>query len=440
MKNVIAVILLGICLNILSAPADEFFNKGSQSADIKLPADGIFPRGQKMGIYFYSVGGGSEEKLNALLPPEIRKADQEAILTSGAITMLGQNYELNDGLFELSKQYNLPLAYPVEPVVTGERVISMKQIDKWAKDKRPFPEKELVEATRKAVKEAMANAKIVWWLVFPSELRFWRAYEVKYLEVVTRTIRETDPEKRPIFMYEPGHRDAEAMSKMGQYTDLIGKGMYVNYGGKEKERVYCRWTMEQVKGALKLLNRDENMALTLPEMFKQPQPEELPLIDTWVRHDVYCSLINGAKGLLIFSARRRPNFTARQTYLDAYYRVNRELIGPRQLSRPFLFGAPMNDLTMKQLSGPEKVTLTLPKEVLEYPPVSFANLALDRERYIFLANSANDPVKIEIDGLPADGVVVADLFDANRKVTPAGSKLVIDIPALGVIGYKLSRR
>ncbi len=440
MIRILTLFLLAFTVGLTGTTVEEFFAQGAKSSDITAPADGIFPNGQKMGFAFYAVGAGKEG-------PKPRKdleaqweADRENIFRSGAVTMVGQQYcDVEDHL-KLAEKYNLSLALAINPVVEGQKLNSMKKIDQWVKDKRPFPVKEVTEGVTEVVKKAAPSKRVAWWVIIPNELRFWKSYEIQYLELATKIIRENDPLKRPIYMYEPNHRTAEPMAKTGKFTDLIGKGMYTNYASSKNQRVFCRWTMEEVKGALKLLGRSENMAITHPEMFQQPEENEVPMIETWVRHDTYCSLINGAKGMLIFSARRREGFTAFDKYLAAYLKVGRELEGPMKLSKPFLFGTPLNDLEVNIQSGPETVKGTFNKKEMEFPSLSFTNLALDGVRYIFIANSANEGVDAAIGGFPnGTNVMVKDLFSDHPSFRATEGEFEVKLPALGVAAYKLYR-
>ena len=59
-----------------------------------------------------------------------------------------------------------------------------------------------------------------------------------YLRTMTDTIRALDPEKRPIWMYEPNYRDANSLLQTGRYQYIIGKGFYVNLAGFRDRRVH----------------------------------------------------------------------------------------------------------------------------------------------------------------------------------------------------------
>ena len=86
--------------------------------------------------------------------------------------------------------------------------------------------------------------------------------------------------------------------------------MYTNYSGHRADRAWNIWSIQQELEAKKILQRDDLVILALPEMFQQPKEEELPLVPSWVRYDVYSALVTGAQGIVVFSAIKRSKFTA----------------------------------------------------------------------------------------------------------------------------------
>jgi hypothetical protein len=267
---------------------------------------------------------------------------------------------------------------------------------------------EIRQGIREQVEKAAVSPEIAWWYLQPEELRFWRGNEMRYLEIASETIRQTDPLKRPIWMYEPNHRGADALARTLLYLDICGKGMYTNFSGQRESRAWVRWTIEQEIEAIAKA-RPSAIPIAVPEMFQEPPQELVPMIPRWVRHDVYLSLITGAKGVMVFSGWRRPKFTSFEAYYQAYAQCARELSGADGLGRVFLFGERRSDIQVAVVSGPERVALS-GKLAVEYPSVSFLDVAHLRDRYLFLANSANEAVEIKVDGLPASPLQADDVF------------------------------
>ena len=77
---------------------------------------------------------------------------------------------------------------------------------------------------------------------------------MKFLSRATATIRRTDPRGRPIIAYAPNHYDARALAFLAPHLDLIGKGSYVNNVGRQRERVWIRWSIEQELECLRATN------------------------------------------------------------------------------------------------------------------------------------------------------------------------------------------
>jgi hypothetical protein len=274
------------------------------------------------------------------------------------------------------------------------------------------------------------------------------------MKAASEAIRAADPLKRPIWMYDPNHRDAKALVQTGANLDLIGKGCYVSYAGYQDRRVWVRWGMEQETEAIRQL-RGRRTPLLLAELIKDPDPMFLSQIPAWVRHDIYCGLIHGAKGVVIFSLFKRTG--VRQSYdiwYEAYATAARQLTGERKLGEVFLFGEPRRDLTVKQLSGPATVTLadktktTEAKSLserekagmsLKYPAVSWRELARSTSRYLFVCNSSPEPARVAVSGFPKASAI--EEADTGTTVETAKKPTIeFELPAWGVRALKFSRR
>ena len=285
------------------------------------------------------------------------------------------------------------------------------------------------------VEEAAGNPEIAWWYLGPEELRYWRKNELSYLEVAAQTIRRTDPLKRPVWMYEPNHRSAAALAKTAKHLDICGKGMYTNYSGQTDNRVWVRWTIEQEIGAVQEANPSA-APIAVPEMFQDPPEELLPMIPRWVRHDVYLSLISGAKGMMVFSGWRRSKFSAFDRYYQAYAECAREINGPLNLGRVLLFGERRGDVKVRVTSGPARIA-TAHKEPVEFPSVAMLDVAHGQDRYLFLANSANQPVGIAVEGLPSVPIGVETLFLKDNEPNLHHGRFELELESLEVRAYRL---
>ena len=428
----------------LDTDTDNFFKTGPDASK-NLPPDEIYPRGQLFPFTFYSTGGGSEQKRGELLPEAERLADQQEIIDAG-VTMIGPQYELNDRIVEDAKKYKVKAVYTIIPEIDGQ-IVDIKYLRKLDVEKKDVDLEKLRKSVADIVKREAVHPEIAWWDMTPEELRFWSKNDMLCLKTVSDTIRENDPLKRPVYMYEPGHRDPKALAKTAVFQDICAKGMYANYSSQKNSRVYCRWSIEQELEGIKLSGNKDAIPIALPEMFQDPDENEISLIETWVRHDVYSALIGGAKGVQVFSASKRPNFKARGEYLKAYFKVCRELTGPMDLGRIFLFGERRDDIILSVFEGPESMELKVGKDnelkrdskSRTVPTMGMANIAYDNCRYLFISNSSESEISAIVDGLVyGKGVTVQDVFDSEDTFTAPEGNFGVSLKPLEIKALKIS--
>ena len=251
------------------------------------------------------------------------------------------------------------------------------------------------------VAEASQHTEIGAWVLANEELRYWRKTEMDWLRNATQTIRANDPHNRPILMYEPNNRSAHALVKTSQYLDFIAKGTYANYVGMKHTRTWIRHSIEQ---AVSAANSTNTIPLAILWMARdQDNDEDIADIQKWARHDVYLSLITGAKGIIIFSGwSKRPGFEKHyHDFYEGYTSAAKELSGELQLGRVFLYGKKQSGINISVIEGPETQQFKYRDQTYEYTTISFKYLLLDDKHYLFIINSANEEVSISIDGLPA---------------------------------------
>ena len=401
---ILAALLLPVC-SLAEAPY-PFFTPAPDLASQYDP-DKIYPQGQVFPLTLYSVGGSNQQGTDIPLPEKEIQAALKRVKKDG-FTMIGPQYELKDRIVADAKKHGLKCVYSVG--------LPMNFLGKGGRKTLQLSPEEIRKQIKQQILKVVKSPEIAWWNLKPEELRYWRSNEMDYLTVAAKAIHETDPVKRPICMYEPGHQDAKALVHTVGHIDICGKGMYTNYSGQRDSRIWVRWTIEQEIKAIKQANSSA-IPIAIPEMFQQPPKELLDMIPKWVRHDVYLSLITGAKGIIVFSMRQRPNFDAHEAYYQAYAQCARELTGPLNLGQIFLFGQKRNNLQITVVDGPEKVVLNpKSKKPTEYSSVSFLDAAYRKERYLFVANSANQPVRVVVDGLPILQIRVESLFDADTFI------------------------
>ena len=406
-----------------SEVAADVFYAPPPEAGAQLPADGIFPQGRKLAFMGYSG-----------VPAR----------------------DLTNGFTVAGPMYGNQLPNILNCVSNGWPVVAhiglhLKLTDPKSAGK--LPDKiALQQEIQKQVLQFAGKKEIVWWAVTPEELRPWRPAEMDYLKTVCDAIRENDPQHRPIYLYNPNHRDAQTLAPIARQVDIVAKGCYVNSTGHKQNRAWVRWSVEQESAAIRAAGRPGAMPILNPELCHDPDPAEDGEIRAWVRHDVYLGLASGAKGVLIWSLYPREGVRRTwQLWYDAYAECGRELNGPRGLAQVFLFGERRSDLKVRQLAGEAVADVTLGGKVepgttseqeraareVKLPAWTSAEFACGDSRWLFVINSANSSARFKINGWPSD-VRAEDAFTgADIPLKDAGG-LTINLPDYGVFAVRFS--
>lgn len=404
-------------------PQGEFYAPAGIAAE-SLPSEGIFPRGRRLAFMGYS-------------------GDPARDLTRG-FTVAGPVYGDQSAYLQRCFEHHWPVVAHVGLRVT----FNDKSSDKYRLD-----ESGLRATIAEQVENLAPHPEIVWWAVTPEELRPWRGDEMRYLQIVADTVRETDPLKRPIYLYNPNHRDAATLTPIAKHVDILAKGCYVNLTGRKRDRTWVRWGIEQEVGALARAGRKDAIPLLMPELCQDPDPGEEGEIPQWVRHDIYLGLISGAKGVGIWSLFKRKEVRRTwQRWYDAYAACGRELNGKDGLAEVFLFGERRHDLAIHQASSASEARVPLGGDVepgstneaerkprtAAIPSWTSAEIAHRQSRYVFLVNSANEAASFTVAGWPA-GSAADNPFDGKAVELPADGSLEINLPPYGVAAWRFSR-
>jgi len=403
-----------------AAPLLEQFFRPALPSGEDLPTDRIYPEGRLFPFSLYSVGGGGPNKSGDLLPGDQVQAALSRVRAAG-FTMIGPQYELNGRVLTDAARHGLQAIYRVG----------------LPKDQLNLPQAQIEKAIRDQVLAVVDDPNLAWWYVTPEELRSWRQEEIGFLDIACRTIAQNDPLKRPVWMYDPGHRHAQGLVPTARHLSVLGKGMYTNYSKRRDARVWVRWTIDQELQAIAQAG-SKAIPIAVPEMFQQPQPQYLHLIPAWVRHDVYAALIAGAQGVVVFSMRVRPTFEAHEAYLQAYEQVAREVCVDPGLGQVLLFGQRRQDLKIEVLDGPPLLNLEYRGNHAQYPAIAHLDIAYGTHRYLLAVNSSNDVVRVVCSGLPNEKLVAVDLFgQQSPPVESEDGALKLCFAALEVKAFRL---
>jgi len=385
-----------------------------------LPADGSYPQGRQLAFAGYS-------------------GDPARDLANG-FTLAGPVYGNQQPYLERCFANGWPVIAHVGPSIT----FNDEDPAKYKLD--PTGLKRKVE---QQIKELAGQKQVAWWAIRPEELRPWRADEMKYLAIVCETIRENDPRHRPIYLYNPNHRDASSLTPIAKHVDVLAKGCYVNLVGRKRDRAWVRWSVEQEIEALRAAGRTDAIPLVMPELCRDPEPNEDAEIRAWVRHDVYLGLASGAKGVLIWSLFKRKEVKRTwQLWYDAYSQCARELNGELGLSQVFLFGERRATLTVQPtgdaaaavtLGGDAERTTTTAQErakrKVDVPSWTAAEFVYDGSHWLFLINSANNPATFSLSSWPREPRV-QDAFTGNAIDVETDAAWELTLPAYGVTAIR----
>ncbi|MGB1258591.1 MAG: hypothetical protein ACPG6P_00940 [Akkermansiaceae bacterium] len=327
-----------------------------------------------------------------------------------------------------------PLRHAQEAGLPYPYLISIK-MDFLSKKPLRLSEKEIHDQITKQVKAVVDNQSICWWYLGPEELRHWRKNEMDYLRIATAAIRAADPHNRPIWMYEPNHRNAASLTETGKYQDIIGKGFYCNLAGFQNSRVWIKWSMQQqteAAAALEKADGRKRTPLVMPELCADPKdPAHDHLIPKWTRHDVYLGLMCGGKGVAIWSLfPRREVSRTWQLWYDSYAHLANELTGSRKLGQVFLHGKKTNKYPLSILSGPKEIAMVkgsknnlesrtssedeMKEKALKFPALTVSEYHYEGSTYVFICNSSSsDTIKFQSTKYAKDAIV-REMFSMKR--------------------------
>lgn len=361
-------------------------------------ADRLYPVGRKMLFSLYSV---TEPELSTV------RAD--------GFTAIGPYYADIDLAADRARTAGLPYLHNVGPRIDfGEQ--------SWGEAE----ETAALEALVAEVNIARQQPGLAYWYLANEEPRFWRTDEMRWLDQSTNAIKTHDPGQRPIVLYEPNHRISSELESTANFVDTVAKGSYADLVGMKAQRSWIRWSVEQVVAAAA---SSDTVPVSVLLMYQdQVNAADIAAIHDRARHDVFLSLISGAKGILIFSGNNsRPGFERDfRAYYDGYASAARDLNLDRNLAEIFLFGDPADSPTVAIVGGPATLSFDYREETHTYPSISVLTKFMHGRNYLFLVNSANSPVTISVGGL-ANDVVVADYLD-DRLMSPQEVAMLV-LPA-----------
>ena len=153
-------------------------------------------------------------------------------------------------------------------------------------------------------------------------------------------------------MYEPNNRVAANLMKTGQFVDFIVRGAYTNHAGKTNK---THMAALGYRTGCRRRDRTEQSpdSSSVDGSRSEKTPRDVALIEERTRHDVYLTLMTGAKGIVIFSGyNNRKGFTEHyDLFLNAYLAAAKELNGPMNIAQIFLRGEETEGASVTTIEG-----------------------------------------------------------------------------------------
>jgi len=305
----------------------------------------ITPQVEKFPFGFYSVGYGTG---NPRLCGEILKS-----LKDNGITLLGPYYgkdfdALKQTCYQAAAQLHLDSIYyipiidkqsqKVASFLTPESAFRLRQQDDIAD--------QVQEQIELVSSDPALRQTVKWWGIMPEELRSWRKEEMDYLSNLVQSIRAAEKklglQPRPIMMYEPSNRRKKLLEVTGRYLDIQAIGTYTRDTSDSAQIKAIRDSAITLTQTAQEIGTYPIVTLPLSKPYPSSMsPEEITQI---IRRNTYIALIDGAKGILVWSWATRKGLSSadRNIQAAAYASVAKDLNGPLNLGEVFLRGKTIN--------------------------------------------------------------------------------------------------
>jgi len=373
---------------------DLFFRPGPVAPEAK-PADALYPRGRLFPISFASLEKGMEKETIAEC---VRLG--VVLATEGPKIAVTIGQERDPGTRQLRLAGNF----------AGELAAKVAKLSR--------------------------DPATALWVLSPGEIGRSNPQEMEYLQTASRVIHESDPEKRPLFSYNPPEATTSTLSHIAPWVDYLGKA-----GGGP--RAAAGWNVQRASEAI-----HETTAEAIPVAVQTwpllPELSSPKAIASATRHDLYLGLVNGARGIITHAGAGQQDLSreGEAAFRSACLQVARELLGPSKLGEALLFGERREELEVDIVDGPSEVEWEFPEARAKgkTPAISYLDLVYGKDRFLLLVNSAPQPVTLMVGGMPYAAVNAESLFDDDPLVEVAEGEFELDLQPLEVKVYRMRRR
>jgi len=396
----------------------------------------VYPEGKRFPLALYSVG-----------------SVEEMAEAGEAGWIVGQTYGFKPEYLDLTKQagwlalahltgktkVQVPAGKPADTAKpdanTGKAQAANAEEAGTTGDQFKTEERASTEEEVKVEIEALAaHDNLAWWDL-PEELRFWRADEYDLVKNLSAWTRKYDPRQRPVFMYQPGHSEAERVAKYVPYLDIIGCGTYTEYA--HQPRAWVRWRTEATIKGIELAGYEigpdykngQRTPIGIPMLFYAKDDSFDVITPVEAYHDFWSCIASGAKGIMVFSYwHKRDLGILQRTWEQGYKRAAANLMSDGKLDQAILFGEDVA-LEVEITKGSPRTVSFRPygvEEDISYPSVNVVGKSYEGILYIVAVNSQERPVTAKISGLPAGVKEVQVLFESRPEDKGGNSVAVAD--------------
>ena len=257
-------------------------------------------------------------------------------------------------------------------------------------------------------------------------------------DAILATEKQFGVAHKPYTMYEPGTRDTASLKKTGKYQDIVSKGTYLTALPRGLDREgNAIWSYTQIVSAANSLKSTPQAVMQLSQDFTDPTTGNNPTeIRRVIRNDAYLGLVMGIKSFDIWSmSENRPNFNTHNDQFLAYASVAKDLTGDLDLQKVFLFGEQRTDLKIQITSGTKQFPFTdVNGAKFKFDTLHTFDAAYGSDRYLFMVNSTEQPMGVNITGLPT-GYMMDNLF-AQTTAEMHQTNLALTLDVLGVTALR----
>jgi len=391
----------------------DFLANYTNPQQLKLPANRVYPMGQKM----------------MLTPWWARSdADLEKIAAHG-FSMQGPQPDtrasVNDRVMRTAKSLGLRAAYKIVDSA-GQVWKLLPKLDDGPEEQKVYDN--IRNQLLRALNNSDYNDQIDIWLTGTEEISTRNSGNEetlnRYLENFKKIISENDPQQRPLWMSDVTGVKKSSMMVTHKYLDMVGPQIYLGRIDPDG----TGYTTDAVMGdiARTIVSTAKELDAIYPGKYPHaatgtldalyepiPSRDSAAMVDKIVEHWMYLGFNNGMQGYQIYSWYDYDSVdTETWNWLkDAYYKHIKRLTDFK-LDYAYLWGERRSDLNMQIITGPATVQ--------GYPSVSMQNIQYGIHRYVIITNSAASAVKVEFSGFPKNCVKTLDIHE-DKYLSTNGS-------------------